>query len=275
MISKAFAAVFMLIGVLIIGAQVMVAVRSTQLMQVYSGWGDTIEDHRDRSAPPEEVKVDGRSFTLMTAEGRRVHRELEAMLRNPEKAMEHREASIETVVTANDMLKEGEALPSPAMIELMVTARAARLADDDCALMLETIAARCVVTHVNTSRIGRSDDPMTGDTTFEVRASMVFLPKDPLGDLPEADTLVVHEQPVRLDNLPLADLGAATVRAGMAEALTGFVGACRDLREIYGNCMVLEPRLSVSARDEGSLQRSMRLIYLAPMQVAAEVVPEG
>ncbi len=274
-ISKLLAAVSMVVGLTIIGFQVMVAVRSTQLFEVYAGWGgDTIEDYNDRSAPPpEEVKVGGRSFTLMTPpEGRRVHRTMEAMLRTPERAMEHRTAQITTVISANDLLKEGEALPGKDMLELMVNARATRLAEDHCALMLETLAAKCVVTHVHTGNLISGNPEVAGRNLFELNSTMVFLPKVPLGTLPEGEALVVHQKRVSLDFVPpLQEVEHAQTEAVMRDTLAAFASACNDLRETHGNCMVLEPTLSVSARRE-QLNRHVTLVYLAPMQVAAEVV---
>ena len=70
-------------------------------------------------------------------------------LRHPDKLGEFRMISVVRTVPVRDFLEKGEATPSPEFIEILLSTRAARVAERECALLKRYLAEKCTVQHAD------------------------------------------------------------------------------------------------------------------------------
>ena len=92
-----------------------------------------------------------------------------------------RSVSITTPVTVRELLKPGEVPPSASMLEVFAQARAVLYAQQECGVLVETLARECEVQHAD----GRVDDGR-----IVVTATLGFVQKDDFGALEKGATYV-------------------------------------------------------------------------------------
>ncbi|MEM7544298.1 MAG: hypothetical protein AAF367_02085 [Pseudomonadota bacterium] len=126
-----------------------------------------------------------------------------------------------------DFLNEGETPPAPNRELLYFDARAAKIAAEQCHVIVEHFAVKCRVVEVAASRDRR------GDLPFKLSATLAYIPNYDLGEINRKEGDLV-EASIRLT----APGGVQAGRPIAPEYLERTLEICDHLRATFGNCVV-------------------------------------
>lgn len=232
-------------------------------------------EYRNETTDAVEAVAEAKSYEVFDARGNKASARKLAPLLTPDRFSDKRMAGFSTYVDPQSLLKEGETMPEGEMRDLMVEARAIRLADAACARLIETLAAECGVRVFEVNRIGPVEDWMDEERAarqaaftgqYLLNTSVVFTPKMAVGTLPDSSRVTFHERRFDLETWTTDTPSAEAVAARTDEILAAAVRACADIREVHGNCTVIDVGIDADRRAAGAFGGSFELAWLTPLQ---------
>lgn len=263
-----------------------VAWQSTELMRIFGGWGEIIEADAERQNPTPQVEVTlgaqgvapaapgattppatGPRVTLnvLNAAGdSRMKDRIDQHL-NPAARGNARDMRVNLMVDIRTLVAPGEALPPEALRKVFIDARAARLAEAECAQLMAQVAATCVPKSYEASKTPERD---SDGMLWGVRMALDYTPRTPTGTPPAAEAQMFTES--RLDFAApnsVDGMDAQALAAWKAEHYALIEAACADIRAIHGNCSVFDLSLGGS-RSNARLVASISWLEAAPLPAA-------
>ncbi len=224
------------------------------------------------AAAVEAVEED--PIEIFDANGRVIGAAKAVALLAPERFSRARTAQFITFVDPADLLGEGEAMPEGDLRDLMVEARAARIADQACVRLVSTVAAECGVRGFSTERIARVDERADLEDAarrlpfvdhYLVETEMVFTPKTPVGALPEAPRVTFNEKRFEFEPWDVAGPAPDVMAARADEVMTAATRACADIRAIHGNCGITEIQIDGRYRTPERFTSRFELAWFTPL----------
>jgi hypothetical protein len=163
------------------------------------------------------------------------------------KLNDSRVVSVESYVRLEDLLDPGEKLPERDLLSAFTTARAVRVADEECARLLETLASRCVVAYTNASPVENG--------LAQVGVTMKFIQKSDFGSVKADKRASYVEVDQNLIGGGAQDKtvslgGSGNARSAIYERAVDF---CAKMRSTEGNCAITNVYIR-STPYNGSMQ---------------------
>lgn len=263
-----------------------VAVQTTELMRIFGGWNEIIEADAERQNPTPQVEVTlgaqgnapaapgavaapaaGQRVTLnvLNAAGdSRMKDRIDQHL-NPAARGNARDMRVNLMVDIRSLLAPGEALPPEALRKVFIDARAARLAEAECAQLLAQVAETCVPKSYEADKTPERD---SGGLVWGVRMGLAYTPRTATGTPPAAEAHMFNGS--RLDfTAPnsVDGMDAQALAAWKAEHYALIEAACADIRAVHGNCSVFDIAAGGS-RSNAALIATLAWLEAAPVPAA-------
>lgn len=263
------------------------AVQSTELMRIFGGWNQIIEADAERQNPTPQVEVtlgaqgvapagsgagatpaappaSGQRVTLnvLNAAGdSRMKDRIDQHL-NPAARGNARDMRVTRMIDIRTLVASGETLPPEALRKVFIDARAARLAEAECARLMAQIAESCVPRRYEASKTPERD---TDGMIWGVRMDLAFTPRTPTGAPPAAEAQMFSESRLEFAAPKSFDgMDAQAMAAWTAENYALIEAACADIRAIHGNCSVFDISLGGS-RSNAVLNARIAWLEAAPV----------
>jgi len=232
-----------------------------------------METHEERMEEAITAQAPEATFEIFNAREHRITRAKASALLAPDSFTRERSAEVMTYVDPASLLKEGETLPAGELLQIMVEARGARLADEACDRFLATVAADCGVRSFETGwipfeRDHDNDDQKARRTVFgghfKLTTHIVFTPKAPVGDFPETARVTYNEKEFDFEIWypPAPSPQAMAERFDYVASAAS--RACDDIRAIHGNCVISSIDVDTGRRGVGSIASGFELAWFTP-----------
>jgi len=154
---------------------------------------------------------------------------------DPQELNQRRLVSVQFQIPFKDLLASGEAMPAEDLRDLYAMARATGRIHPLCSELLAALATRC-------DSVGTKGRVMRGDIA-SLEGSLLYLPAYDMGDPSAVSNGNVFSG-------QLTDLGSADATAeGRAEVILRALAVCKELREVYGNCVISRLYLGLANRS--------------------------
>lgn len=254
-----------------------VAWQSTELMRIFVGWNEVIEADAERRNPTPQVEVtlgaqgstpapaQRVTLNVLNAAGNRHMKDRIDQHLNPDAPGNARDMRVNLMVDIRTLLAPGEALPPEALRKVFIDARAARLAEAECAQLMARIAATCVPKSYEADKTPERD---SGGMVWGVRMGLAYTPRTATGTPPAAEAQMFNGS--RLDfAAPNAvdGMDAQALAAWKAEHYALIEAACADIRAVHGNCSVFDISAGGS-RSNAQLIATLAWLEAAPLPAA-------
>lgn len=243
-----------------------------------------METHEERMEEAITARAPEVTFAIIDVNERSVSRARASALLAPGSFTRERSAQVMTYVDPASLLEEGETLPSGELLQIMVEARGARLADEACERFLATVAADCGVRsfsavwipfeHEHDDEEEKARRAVFGGH-FKLKTDVLFTPKAPVGDFPETARVTYNEKEFDFEpwTAPAPSPEAMAERFDYVAAAAS--RACDDIRAIHGNCVISSIEVDSRSRDEAKIKSGFELAWFSPRkdELLAEELP--
>jgi hypothetical protein len=263
-----------------------VAWQSTELMRIFGGWNEITLADAERQNPTPQVEVTlgaqgvapaapgltappgaGQRVTLnvLNAAGdSRMKDRIDQHL-NPDARSNARDMRVNLQLDIRSLLAPGEAPPPEALRKVFIDARAARLAEAECAQLMAQIAATCVPKSYEARDTPERD---SDGMLWGVRMALDYTPRTPTGTPPQAAAQMFTESRLEFAAPNSVDgMDAQALAAWKAEHYALIEAACADIRAIHGNCSVFDMSAGGS-RGNAILSARIAWLEAAPVPPA-------
>jgi hypothetical protein len=160
-----------------------------------------------------------------------------------------RSVRVSDTARVKDLLADGESAPDPELLEAFAMARAAQIAEAECAVLKERLAAEC--------RVSGSHGSAGRGGLIEIGFSLDFIQRDPLGEIRAERRAVYVESEKRLAEKTLSGpLAPQRSRALRAEIYGKAAAVCAKIRASAGNCAIFALRVAAARTGNGLSLRS-------------------